>query len=76
MTPEEILLEAENDIQKGVLPRMSKLKRRLIDYKEHLRKQDLAPLTIKTRMTGIYSFYKKNDIVLPSLPKNESKPRL
>ena len=71
MTPEELLLEAEADIKNGVLPRQSKLKRHLIDFKEHLQSQDLAPLTIKNRMTGVYSFYKKNDIVLPSLPNND-----
>jgi len=75
MTPEELLLEAEADIKNGVLPRQSKLKRHLIDFKEHLQSQDLAPLTIKNRMTGVYSFYKKNDIVLPSLPNNETKPK-
>ncbi len=75
MTPEEILLEAEKDIRNGVLPRQSRLKRHLLDYKEHLQNQDLAPLTIKNRMTGVYSFYKKNDITLPSLPNNETKPR-
>ena len=75
MTPEELLLEAEADIKNGVLPRQSKLKCHLIDFKEHLQSQDLAPLTIKNRMTGVYSFYKKNDIVLPSLPNNETKPK-
>jgi integrase len=75
MTPEELLLEAEKDIKDGVLPRQSKLKRHLLDFKEHLQSQDLAPLTIKNRMTGVYSFYKKNDITLPSLPNNETKPK-
>jgi len=75
MTPEQLLLEAEADILNGVLPRLSKIKRHLIDYKEHLHKQNLAPLTIKSRMTGVYSFYKMNDITLPSLPRNESRPR-
>jgi integrase len=75
MTPEELLLEAEADIQNGVLPRLSKLKRHLIDYKEDLRKQNYAPLTIKAKMTGVYSFYNKNDITLPQLPRNETKPR-
>jgi integrase len=26
-------------------------------------------------MTGVYSFYKMNDITLPSLPRNESRPK-
>jgi integrase len=75
MTPEELLLEAETDIQNGVLPRLSNLKRHLLDYKEELRKQNYAPLTIKAKMTGVYSFYTKNDIPLPALPRNESRPR-
>jgi hypothetical protein len=75
MTPEQLLFEAEADIKNGVLPRLSRLKRHLLDYKEHLQSQDFAPLTIKSRLTGVYSFYKKNDILLPSLPRNESRPR-
>lgn len=47
MAPEELLLEAEADIRNGVLPRQSRLKRHLLDFKEHLQSQDLAPLTIK-----------------------------
>ncbi len=67
VTPEELLFEVEKNIKEKVLPRQSKLKRHLIDFKEHLQNQDLEPLIIKNRMTGVYSFYKKNDITLPSL---------
>jgi integrase len=75
MTPEELLTEAEQDIQNGVLPRNRKIKRHLLDFKDYLKKQGLAPLTIKSRMTGVYSFYKNNDIDLPSMPRNETKAR-
>src|SRR5664279_324892 len=59
MTPEEILTEAEQDVMDRVLPRLSKMRRHLLDYKEHLQNQDIAPLTVKSRMTGVYGFYKK-----------------
>jgi integrase len=75
MTPDEILTEAEQEIADGVLPRRRKIKRHLLDFKEHLQQQNLTPLTIKSRMTGIYSIYKKNDIELPSMPRNETKAR-
>jgi hypothetical protein len=60
MTPEELSLEAEKDIKDGVLPWQSKLKRHLLDFKEHLLNQELAPLTIKSRMTGVYACFWKN----------------
>lgn len=75
MTPEEILTEAEQDVMDRVLPRLSKMRRHLLDYKEHLQNQDIAPLTVKSRMTGVYGFYKKHDIPLPSMPRNECKAR-
>ena len=79
MTPEELLREAEADIDNGVRPRESRLKRHLYDYKEKLDKlvdsEELAPLTAKSRMANVLSFYKKNDIPLPSMPKNETKPK-
>jgi integrase len=74
MTPEELLREAEADIKNGVLLRQSRLRRHLYDYKEYLNKQDIAPLTRKSRMANVLSFYKKNDIPLPSMPRNATKP--
>lgn len=73
MTPDEILDEAEQEVIDRVSPRKSRMKRHLLDYKDHLQKQGFAPLTIKSRLTGVYSFYKKNDITLPSMPRNESR---
>ncbi len=75
MTPEELLLEAEKDLKDGVLPRQWKLERHLLDYREHLQKQDFAPLTIKSRMSGIYSFYQTYNITLPKLPRNEKRAK-
>src|SRR5665811_1850158 len=39
-------------------------------FRESLEAQELAPLTIKSRMTGVCSFYKSNNIELPVLPKS------
>lgn len=75
MTPEELILEAEKDLKDGLLPRQWKLRRHLLDYREHLQKQGAAPLTIKGRMSGIYSFYLTYDITLPKLPRNEKRAK-
>jgi integrase len=75
MTPEELLTEAETEIQAGVLPRQRKIKKHLLAYREHLQMQGFAPLTVKSRMTGVYSFYRSFDIELPTMPRNEKKAK-
>jgi integrase len=75
MTPEEILAEAEDEMDRRVKPRNSKLLVHLNEFRENLEKQGYAPLTIKSRMTAVYSFYTTNDIQLPKLPRNEMKAK-
>lgn len=75
MSPEDLLLEAETEIKDGILPRQRQLQRRLIDYREYLQQQGIAPLTVKNRMTGVLSFYKSFDIEVPTLPKSGMKAK-
>ena len=71
-TPEELILEAEAEIKAGLLGRERSLKRNLIKFLKSLQKRELAPMTIRTHMTGVKSFYKHNEITLPaSLPKTD-----
>jgi Site-specific recombinase XerD len=74
-TPEELLKEAEAEVRNGVLMRERSIRRRLTRFREHLEKQEIAPLTVKARMAGVYSFYRHNYIEIPILPKSTRKAK-
>ncbi len=44
------------------------IKSRLMDFRGYLEARGLAPLSVKSRMSAIQSFYKSNDIQVPALP--------
>jgi hypothetical protein len=62
MSPEQLLDEAEQDEQDRVLMRKRTVKKRLMDFRDYLESRNVAPMTIKTRITGVRSFYKAYDI--------------
>lgn len=68
--PEQLILEAEAEVRAGKLMRERTIWIYLPKFRESLEAQELAPLTIKSRMTGVCSFYKSNNIELPVLPKS------
>lgn len=68
--PEQIILESEADIKSGKLMRERVIFDDLRDYREYLENQDLAPLTIKQRLTGVRSFFNFYNIQLPVLPRS------
>jgi integrase len=73
--PEELILEAEAEVRAGRLMRERALLVYLPQFRELLESRELAPLTIKSRMAGICSFHKCNNIELPILPKNMNRAR-
>lgn len=73
-TPEELLEEAEEEIKKGVLPRKRKIKLYLINFRKQQKDLGLSDLTVKTRMTGVRSFYRSFDIEIPRI-HGDQKPR-
>ncbi len=68
-SPIELIEEAEKEIKSGFLMRERSILTYLMEYREGLESQELAPLTVKSRMTGVYSFYRFYHIDLPTLPK-------
>lgn len=68
-TPNELIEESKYDVKAGLLMDERRIETHLLRFKKHLQDQGLAPMTIKTRMTGVKSFYKSNYIELPYLPK-------
>jgi integrase len=73
-TPTELILETEAEIRAGLLGRERSLKSNLIKFLKQLQDKHLAPITIRTHMAGVKSFYKNSDISFPaSLPKAGTK---
>ncbi|MGA9187878.1 MAG: tyrosine-type recombinase/integrase [Methanosarcina sp.] len=67
MTPEELIHEAEEEIVKGILPRHRQIKKHLIGFRKHLQNKDLADFSVRSRLTGVRSFYISFEIELPKL---------
>ena len=74
-TPKQIIDESEEDIASGKIMRKRKIVADLREFREHLESSDLAPMSIKGRLTGIRSFYKFNEIQLPVLPRSTTIAR-
>lgn len=76
MSPSALLEEAEQEEANRVVVRLRKLSNRLINFRKELENkkgtEKLAPLTIKTRIAAIRSFYKSNGVTLPPLPRAEA----
>lgn len=57
-TPEELINEAEGEIKSGILPRQRNIKTYFIKFRKSLQDHGSAPMTVKTHMSGIKSFYR------------------
>lgn len=70
ISPTEIidLVESEADLK----PRDQKIKQKIDDYIEELKNKGNAPLTVEKKLSGVRSFFKYNDIVLPVLQRRET----
>lgn len=73
--PEPLLTEAEEEIRAGKLMRQRSIKKYLIGFRKYLQDQGLAELTVRSRLTGVKSFYKTFDIEIPSLPRAGNRAR-
>lgn len=74
-TPEQLIIESEEDIRSGKLMRERKIANDLREYREFLESSGLSTMTIKSRLTAVRSFYKFYDIYLPTLPLSATKAR-
>ncbi len=73
MTPDELIDEAEAEqIGAASIPmRKRKINDKILDFRDHLESQNLAPMTIANRMKVVSSFYKYYYIQMPITPKSE-----
>ncbi|WP_346661758.1 hypothetical protein [uncultured Methanobrevibacter sp.] len=69
MSIEELIEEAENEEVARVRLGKRKVKKRLIEYRNHLYDKKFSNKTVKSKMTLITYFYVINDIEIPQLPK-------
>lgn len=74
-TPEQIIVESEEDIKKVRLMRERRISSELREFRQHLEGSGIAPMSVKSKLTGVRSFYKFYDIVLPSLPRSTINAR-
>lgn len=75
LTPERLLTEAEEEIKAGVLMRQRKIKSYIVGFRKYLQQNGIADGTIKTRLTGVRSFYESFDIELPKVQGERKKAR-
>jgi integrase len=76
MTPEELIGEVEGEIRLGILARHRKIKKHLIAFRKHLQDRGLADFTVRSRMTGVISFYNFFEIEFPKLQGDTRKARV
>jgi integrase len=73
LTPEQLLTEAEGETKAGMLMRHRKIKSYIIGFRKHLQETGVADGSIKTRLTGVRSFYQSFDIELPKVQGERRK---
>ena len=72
MTLQELLIEAEDEENKGIKWKYAKLKSRLLKYRQYLLEK-YSINTVKQKMIGIIKFYRFYDIEVHTLPKINEK---
>src|SRR5665647_3123508 len=70
MSPTEIieLVEREADLK----PRDQQIKQHILNFIKSMGQKGNAPLTVDKKLSGVRSFFKYNDIVLPVLQRRET----
>ncbi len=66
-SPTELLDEAEEEIENGILMRKRRIKGYLLGFRDWLKGEGYAPKTVYSHMVAAKSFYKNFDIDLPQL---------
>lgn len=73
--PAQLLEEAECEIRNGTLMRERTIKKDMIAFRKYLTSKGLAPLSIKSYLSGVRSFYRQNDIEVPSTIKQGQRAK-
>lgn len=68
MLLDELLNEAENDEENGIILKKRRIKSRILNYRKYLIEKNNQPLTINTKIAKIKSLYSFYDIEVPHIP--------
>lgn len=69
-TPEQLIIESEGDIRAGKLMRERHIFYELTDFRKFLESKNIAPTSVKAKLTGVRSFFTFYGIYLPVIPKS------
>lgn len=67
-SPEQLLQEAKDDSSKDMPDR--RIFEELANFRDFLEDSGLAPMSIRSKINCVRSFYKYNYVILPNLPKS------
>jgi len=70
-SPAELIDEADTEAENGILLKKRKIKQYITNYINHLNNLDISANTRKSRLAAVKSFYHKNEVELPAIPRNE-----
>ena len=70
-TPEELIDEAEKEIDDGIRGRKRKIGRYLTDFRNQMQDSGLAEKTVYLNIAGVRSFYGAFDVDLPKLANSD-----
>lgn len=71
LNPDELLAEADKEVTAGVLARDRMMKKRLIGFRQELKRRGLAVNTRRNHFSGVRSFYKAFDHEIPNVGREE-----
>ncbi len=74
MSIEELVDEAEQEEDNGIRLKKRKIKKRLIEYRNHLYDKKYSNKTIKSKMSDIIFFFDRCEIEIPKLGRKENVP--
>ena len=74
-TPGELVEDARQEIREGKMLSERSLKKHILGFRKHLSDKELAPLTIKTHLSRVVSFYTFFDIEVPKIPRAQATAR-
>lgn len=70
-SPSELISEADIEAESNVLLKKRKIKTYFTNYINHLNNLNVSANTRRIRLATVKSFYKKNDVELPAIPRND-----
>lgn len=70
-SPAELINEAEEDIDNNARTARRKIKRSIMDFRQHLQNNGLAATTVQSYVVGVRSFYAAFEIEVPKLGRSE-----